>query len=232
MAKTKSIFTTAKVVKVKEEVKTSKANGKREVDLGTELNIVAAISSLTDTLETIKATMDAELKAKMTAEFVAEAVKIQRKPDSFKGTSTQSSASCELRKRSTRSVLKPDEVKILQKYGIGTETKIVKDEIPQHYFFNPKAFEDPKLVEKISNRLEGLTTDDGEGLVMLQEGREAVKSEVVGADVLNEVSKKITDPELLTKILKIVSVQALGKFKLDNPSLENIFTILREALVI
>lgn len=232
MAKTKSIFTEAKVVAAPVEKEKKAKDEKREVNLGESLDTVAAISALTDTLESIKKTMDAQLKDLMTAEFVEEAIKTQRKPESFRGVGAHSSASCEIRKRSSRSVLKPEEVVILNRLGIKIDKKVTKEAIEEHYFFNPKAFNDPKLVQEISDRLDGLTTADGEGLMMKQEGREAVESDVVDEDVLNDAAKSITDITDLTTVYKIIATNALGKFKLDDPSLQNIFSILREALVI
>jgi hypothetical protein len=233
MAKAKtSIFTEAKVVAAPVEKEKKDKNEKREVNLGESLDIVAAISALTDTLESIKKTLDSQLKDQMTAEFVEEAIKTQRKPESFRGVGSVSSVSCEIRKRSSRSVLKPEEVVILNRLGIKTEKKVTKEAIQEHYFFNSKAFDDPKLVQEISDRLDGLTTADGEGLMMKQEGRAAVESDVVDADVLNEAAKSITDVTDLTTVYKIVATNALGKFKLADPSLENVFSILRDALVI
>lgn len=220
------IFSKAKVVKAKEPK--PKSNGKKEVNLGSALNVSAAISALTDSLGAIKETVDIEIKEKMAIEFACEALRTQRKPESFRGVSEHASASCEIRKRSTRSVLTPEEVDYLKRHGIQTETKVIKDAVPERYFFNPKAFEDPKLVEKISKRLEDLTTDDGEGLIMLQEGKDSVEAQVVGADTLDEVAK-IGSRELLIDLFQIVSVYALGKFKLNDTSLESIFAILKDA---
>jgi hypothetical protein len=223
----KNVFASAAVINQPEEKKKKKDN-KREVDLGTNLDISAAIDALTTALNSIKETIDEEIKDKMTAEFVAEAHKTQRKPESFRGVSEKASASCEIRKRSTRSVLKPEEVDILRKYGLEIETKEIKPAVPEHYVINPKALEDVELVEEISSRLEGLTTKDGQGIIMLQEGREAETAEVVGNNILNEAAKKIKKKHILEKVFNIVAVNALGKYNLKDSSLSNIFAILME----
>lgn len=226
---TVNIFANATVIEPKKAKPKSKAKAKREVDMGTSLDVSAAIGALTVSLESIKETIDEELKAKMTKEFVEEAIRTQRRPESFKGTSTQSSASCEIRKRSTRSVLKEEEINFLNLHGVETETKVIKEAIPERYVINPKAFAEPELLQEISNRLDGLTTKDGEGLVLLQEAKDAVEAEVVGNNTLDDVSKKITNPSILARVFEIVSVNALGKFKLEDSSLNNIFAILLEA---
>ena len=232
MAKTKeksSIFTKATVVK-SAEPKPKNGNGdKKEVALGTELNVCAAIDTLTKSLEAVKDGMSTIVKEKMADEFVKEALQSRRKPTSFRGRASKATASCEIRKRSTRSVLQSEEVTYLAKHGITTETKIVKEAVPERYFFNPKAFQDEKLVQKISDKLDGLKTADGENLIMLQEGKEAVVEQVVEANVLDDVAAKITDSEILREIFQIVSVSALGKFKLEDTSLENVFNILKGA---
>jgi hypothetical protein len=223
----KNVFASAAVINQPEE-KNKKKDNKREVDLGTNLDISAAIDALTTALNSIKETIDEEIKDKMTAEFVAEAHKTQRKPESFRGVSEKASASCEIRKRSTRSVLKPEEVDILRKYGLEIETKEIKPAVPEHYVINPKALEDVELVEEISSRLEGLTTKDGQGIIMLQEGREAETAEVVGNNILNEAAKKIKKKHILEKVFNIVAANALGKYNLKDSSLSNIFAILME----
>lgn len=223
----KNVFASAKVINKPEEKKKKKDN-KREVNLGTNLDISAAVNALTNALNSIKETIDEEIKDKMTEEFVTEALKTQRKPESFRGVSEKASANCEIRKRSTRSVLRPEEVDILRKYGLEVETKEIKPAVPEHYVINPKALEDTELVEEISSRLDGLTTKDGEGIIMLQEGREAETAEVVGSDVLNEAAKKIKKKHILEKIFNIVAVNALGKYNLKDSSLSNIFAILME----
>ena len=44
-----------------------------------------------------------------------------------------------------------------------------------------------------------------------------------------DLPDKITDGEILREIFQIVSTSALGKFKLDDTSLENVFAILKGA---
>lgn len=234
MAKTKtksSIFTKATVVK-STTPKKAKTDDKKEVAIGKELNTCAAIDALTKTLEAVKEGLVAKVKEKMTDEFVKESLKSQRKPTSFRGRASKSTASCEIRKRSTRSILQPEEVAYLSRHGITTETKVVKEAVPERYFFNPEAFQDEKLVQEISDKLDGLKTASGENLIMLQEGKEAVVEQVVEATVLDDVAAKITDSEILREIFQIVSVSALGKFKLHDTSLENVFDILKDAGII
>lgn len=234
MAKIKeksSIFTKATVVKSAAPKKT-KTDDKKEVALGMELNVCAAIDALTKTLDAVKKGMVETVKEKMADEFVKESLKSHRKPTNFRGRSSKATANCEIRKRSTKSILQPEEVAYLKTHGISTETKIVKEAVPERYFFNPKAFEDENLVQLISEKLDGLKTADGENLVMLQEGKAAVEEQIVTDTVLNDVANTITDGELLRELFSIVSVSALGKFKLDDTSLENVFAILKGAGII
>ena len=224
-----NIFAAATVIKSKEAKPKAKKNSKREVELGEKLTTSAAIGALLGSLGSIKETLDEELKQTMTDEFVAEAIKTQRRPESFKGVSDEASASCEIRKRSTRSVLSPEEVTILQNYGVEVETKTIKEAVPERYIINPKAFAEPELLQEISNRLAGLETKDGEGLVLLQEAKKAVEAKVVGINALDDVSRKIKDEHKLERIFDIIAVNALGKFNLKDKSLSNIYAILMKA---
>lgn len=222
-----NIFTKATVVKSATPKK--KKDDKKEVAIGMELNVCAAIDALTKTLDAVKEGMVTTVKEKMADEFVKESLQSQRKPTNFRGRSSKATASCEIRKRSTKSILQPEEVTYLARHGIMTETKIVKEAVPERYFFNPKALQDEKMAQLISDKLEGLKTSDGEELIMLQEGKPEVIEQVVQASVLDDVAAKIKDEEILREIFQIVSTSALGKFKLNDASLENVFEILKGA---
>lgn len=227
--KTIDIFANATIVKKAKFKEKKKDKKQRKVHMGEQLDTSAAISALVNSLSSIKETLDGEIKEKMTTEFVAKALETHRRPESFKGTGKQSSASCEIRKRPTRSPLREEEIKILKAHGIETETKVIKEAVPEHYIINPKAFTEPKLLQQISKKLAGLTTEDGEGIIMLQEAKAAVEAEVVGENALDEAARKIEDPAHLTNIFEVITINALGKFKLDDASLSNIFAILMKA---
>lgn len=227
--KVNDIFANATVIEQPKAKAKKNKKDKREVAIGEQLDTSAAIDALVTSLSSMKETIDEEIKEKMAEEFVKEAIYTHRKPESFRGTGTESSASCEIRKRSTRSLLREEELKVLQMHGIKTETKVIKEAVPEQYIINPKAFAEPKLLQQISKKLAGMTTEDGEGIVMLQEAQPAVESEVVGANAIDEAARTIEDPAHLANVFEILTVNALGKFKLDNASLHNIYTILIRA---
>ncbi len=231
--KTKSsIFTKATVVKTTEPP--AKKDNKKEVDLGDDLNVIAAIDALTKTLAGVKSGIEVVLKEKMADEFVKDSLKSHRKPVNFRGVSSKATASCEMRKRSIKSFVDGDEVAYLKTHGLvnATETVIVKDAVPERYFFNPEAFADENLVQLISDRLDGLKTADGESLIMLQEYKPAVKQTVVTSTALDEAAAKIEDSEILREIFQILSVSALGKYNLKDTSLQSISAILNKAKII
>lgn len=121
-----------------------------------DLQSYAQIDALIKALEGQKKTLGAEINAVALDEFVRLGSNGVR-PESFTGFEFNATASVELRKRSTASVLTQDEVTELTKLGIPVATVTVQ---PELFGIDPKYAEDMKLLTKVEQALAGVVPDD------------------------------------------------------------------------
>ncbi len=195
----------ANVKTIAKPAKTGKA-AKNTVNIDGLLSY-AALNNAIDTLETLKKTFRGEIDTQMLSEFVTVGVSTGSKPDSFEGIDGDATASCEIRKRSVRSVLSPTDIAILKDHKIPIEETKSETET---LIFNPAYLSDAKLMAKIEaalNKVVGLPDD----IIMKQEG---VTTYTVSDATVNAVFAT-KDKAKLELLVPIVTTLAL-KPKLDN----------------
>ena len=191
-----NMFDKAKTTE-KAEPKKAKGKQKREVALA-DLSTLANINSVIGALEGLKATAEASVKAQMREAFITEGAAIKRRPENFKGIDTGASASCQIKKRSSRSVLSQDEVDLFEANEISFETL---EDIPETFIINPEHAKDEKLLVKISKALEnipGLPED----FIQHQASKQR---RVVSDDSIQEV---FANPEITDEMFEAVAVLA------------------------
>lgn len=179
------------------ETKAKKGKQKREVALK-DLSTLANIKSVISALEGLQATAEASVKNQMREEFITEGAAIKRRPENFKGIDTGASASCQIRKRSNRSVLTQDEIDLLEEHDISYETL---EDIPETFIINPEHAKDEKLLVKISKALEkvpGLPDD----FIQHQASKQR---RVVTDDSIQEV---FANPKVTDALFDVVAVLA------------------------
>lgn len=213
-----NLFATAKTV----EKKTVAAKKKEKLEVQmTDLDALSAIVALEKALKGMSAALMSSVKGQMLTKYVELGVDLGAKPDSFRGVAEKSSASCELRKRSTRSPLTEDEVKVLDTYDI-PYTKTEADV----FYFNPKVLDSESAMAKISAALAGvdLTADIGanEG-VILHKANNAMSI----TDESVTKAFQVKSEKILEILLPIVGTLAV-KPKLTVNDLQNAFAILTE----
>src|SRR4051812_33316371 len=98
-----NLFAAATALPAK-EAKAKKADTKQEVEIK-GLEKYAMIDALIVSLSSVQSTYETQVKTQMGAHFYADICTNRAKPDSFRGVEGAASASCEIRKRSTRSAL-------------------------------------------------------------------------------------------------------------------------------
>jgi hypothetical protein len=167
----------------------------------------AALNNAMGTIETLKKTYEDEVKTQMLAQFITAGSASGLKPESFEGTEDQATASCEIRKRSIRSVLSSTDRAILADHKIPVEETTSETET---LIFNPAYLNDAKLMAKIEaalNKIPGLPDD----IIMKQEG---VTTFTVSDATVNAVfaTKDKAKLELLIPIVTTLAV----KPKLDD----------------
>lgn len=126
---------------------------------------LAMVSALAKNLEAIAATLSADVKAQALARFMEHIKEKGTKPESFRGTEGNASASLEFRKKAANHPLSPEQVEILRAHSIEPERV---DDIPELYAINPKYAGNPELMDKAEQLLRGALPDD---FIVLQEAR-------------------------------------------------------------
>lgn len=148
-----SMFAKAKAVNVPK----AKAAGKDEVQLY-GLETLAELDALIKALTTMKSTLDVEVKGAAFDRFVQIGKDNGgKRPDSFRGIDGKASASIELRKRSTASVLTQDEQDMMTKLGIPFEKMIGMQKM---FGINPIYSENTDLLAKVETALAGVVPED------------------------------------------------------------------------
>lgn len=167
-----NLFTAAKTEAPKAAPK-SKGKDKVEKQIN-GLSDLAQIQLAIASLEAMAATLEAGVKDQMHTYFVVTGEATGRRPESFRGIDGVASASCEMRKRSSRSVLTSEEVAMLEKAKIPYSVEIDQKEA---YLINPAYAGDAALLAKVSAALEGV-----EGLPADFIQHQAEKSRNVASD--------------------------------------------------
>jgi hypothetical protein len=183
-----------------------KADKKEHVELK-GLKELAEIDALIKSLSTIKASLEADVKGKGFDTFF-EMAQNGKRPDSFRGTDGTASASVEMRKRSTASVLSDSEVDLLTSHGIKVEKKVTTQML---FAINPSYAADGELLEKVSEAISAIVPED---FIMVQEEKSSnvVSDETIEAafakraprEVIKTITTMALKPKLETTDLKVI----------------------------
>ena len=203
---TTNLFSAAKTV----ADPTPKKKGKKEeVFIGESLDTYSAIDTLIKTLTGIKDVYRNQVLEVMTDQFVTETLSTKTKPENFKGLGDQSEASCELRKRSSASVLSDAEVTLLSKYNISTETVVTTPAQEEKFFFNPKLVANPKLANKISKALSEIPELQNIDVILREAPKEEVSVQVVADKSFYDAAANINNAEALKHVFGIIATVAI-----------------------
>lgn len=183
-----NLFAKAKVIEAPKPK--SKKPDRAEVTMP-GLGEYATVVSLIKNLETLAKTLREDLDGQMRANFVKFGENGVR-PENYRGTDGEASASCELRKRSTASALTPEEIALFAEKGIPCEEVEL---VAQRYIINPVYMTDQAKLEQVSKALEKVKNIPD--FILLQEG--STKHVVTDESVATVFSKKLAG-ELLDKV--------------------------------
>ena len=191
----------AKAKEVTKAAPAKKKNTKPEFEVQ-GLEKFALIKSMIASLEAVAAGLEQEVKENMVENFKKRGLEQKKNPGSFIGLEGVATASCELRKRGTRSPLTQEEIDLLAQNKIPTEVKVSQ---VGTYIINPSYKDDEALLEKVSKALSkvGLPED----FIQFQA---QVETTVVTDRSIDEVF--VTGK---TELLSLVSVPAV-KPKVNN----------------
>lgn len=192
-----NMFDAAKAAPKKVATKKA-AKEKAEVTI-VGLEELAVIKTVSKALEGLSDSLESEVKEQIASAFVQTSN--GKKPENFRGVENDASASCELRKRSSRSVLSVDEQALLAEYNISTE--IVED-VTEAFVINPKYKDDQALLSKVSTAL-GKVNGMPEDFIVHQAQEARV---VTTATSLDEVFAN-PNAEVVAQLLKVVGTLAI-----------------------
>lgn len=159
----------------------------------------AAIKAAIDTLTALAGVEEAALKGLMADRFINVGTTAQARPDNFKGLDGAAEGSCQLKVRSTASVLSEDDQKLLATHEIpfGSITKT-----EEAFLINPIYTNDMALLAKVEEALENVDLPDN--FLMKQE---KVSVSIVTEESLTAVFKKT--PDVAEVLLPVVSTMAI-----------------------
>lgn len=164
------------------------------------LKKLAALDTVIRSLSTLRDTSEAEVKQAAVEEMTQRGLKAGKQPENFDLTDEDASAGFQLKKRSSRSVLKDEEIAILDQWKISTEEIVDREEM---YGVNPKYAADQKTLEKVSKFLvkQGL-----EDFIIMQT---KVARRTTSGSSITEVFQKAKTADDVKQLLPLVSSLAL-----------------------
>lgn len=171
--------------------------------------MMAAIKGIKEHLDKIYNDYYEETKTVVTDEFIDTTIELKARPDNFKGVGDFSEASCELRKRSSKSPLTDEQIETLDDYNVTYEEVAITEAIPETYFFNPKIILNDKLAKKVSDALTSIPELKKMNIIFHQEAREAEIKNIVTEKSFEDASK-IVNKNALRLIYDIISTVAIS----------------------
>lgn len=171
----------------------------------TEIDTYASLCSLQKTIEAKIKEIRVTVEEHIVDYFVKNGAKKGEQPDNFRAVGKKASGSCELRRRSSNSVLNEQEREVLDTFELPYEESEI---LPERFFFNDDVLADPVKRMKVSKALLDAGLDD---VIVRQEQqvKYIVSEDTMAALFATEDEKKIR------ALLKIVGVPAI-KPKMNN----------------
>lgn len=114
----------------------------------------AAVRDLKKALEGLETTLKADVHEQIVDNFVTDGLRTHSKPVNFNGLDVGATGSCQLRKRTSRSALRPAELETLAEHGIDVESGGVTESADTVFYINKNYEGDEELMDKVSNALD------------------------------------------------------------------------------
>jgi hypothetical protein len=114
----------------------------------------AAVTDTIKALEGLKATLKEDVHEQIAERFVEDGLNTHSKPVNFNGIDVGATGSCQLRKRTSRSALRPAELETLAEHGIDVESGGVVESDETVFYINKKYEGDEELMDSVSDALD------------------------------------------------------------------------------
>lgn len=208
--------------------KAIKKNKKHTVVFGTELDQIASIDAMKDALDAKRAILEQAVKAKIRSTFIGLALEQKGQPDNFVGESSIATASCELRKRSTKSPLTAPEVEVLTGLGVPIGKNVELD-IPERFYFNEEILAlGETVLQKISVALSTIPELKGLEIIKRQDAQHK-KTDVTTDETIPAICRLPRDK--MEVGLDIAAVLALKPKLRESTSIEKAYDELRAVIM-
>lgn len=166
---------------------------------------LSAFETLAEVLENEAGMVRAGVKDEVIEEYVDQMIDLGKKPDSFVGVGSISSASCEIRKRGSNMPISPETAQALSDRGIPIDKKV---KVPARLVLNPEMSQENLM------RLAELVAKDSvlsKEQVVFEQPEEF---SFVTSDSTIDMIAKSGDREFIRGFVEQIAVFAIGKFKL------------------
>jgi hypothetical protein len=149
-----SMFNKAKTIAA--APKKTSAKSKAEIEIA-GIEHLAMIDALQKTLDTVRGTLEAEVKTAAAERFTAHIQETGQRPDNFTGIEGGATASIQFRRKPSTYALSEEAVTLLRDSGIEPDKQIVT---PQLFAINPTYASDEALLAKVEKALAKIVPDD------------------------------------------------------------------------
>jgi hypothetical protein len=198
-----------------EAPKLSKPKGKGKertsIDLGADLDKLAAFKVLEKLLEGEGKMIQAQVRDQVISLFAEQAKESGKKPESFVGTGERSIASCELRRRGSNMPLTPEVAEELKQLDIPVEKSV---KVPERFIISPDL--DQATLEHLAKVVASDPKLKGKTVVMRQAEEYTY---VVSEATIDGLATKAS-VETCKLLLEKVATFAIGKFQFDGVGIE------------
>jgi hypothetical protein len=207
--------------------------GEEEKKVNTH-DLYAAAKAIATAATTLTKSLEEDVKKETKGHFTTLGLE-GKGSDSFTGTSDHANSNCQLRKRATTSTLTPEEVRIAQENNIPLEKKVIKEAVPERFFFNEELLSNPTYREQISKAL-GKINFGGVNPIIRQAPEEEISSYVTtdhSIDAIFNITAKHdfeTQEEKVIKTKQLLDIVGVLALKTQfTGSLKDAFNLLEKA---
>jgi hypothetical protein len=211
---------------------TPKKKGVKKEVFIKELDVYTAIDTMIKTLEGVKDIYRKPVIDAMETEFVNDTLLCQERPENFKGKGLSSEASCEMKKRSSKSPLSVTELAILAQHKVETEKLIVSPARTESFMMSPDVMEalnsHPDLANDLSAammKVLGKVPDlKGKDIILRVPAKEEESVQVIKDSSFDDAAK-ILNKDDLKQVLGIIGTLSI-KPKMTDDKLETVLNLI------
>lgn len=189
--------------------KVAKRGQDREhIDMGTDLDYLAAIGVVTKALDEMQKTLRAEQQRLALAHFSERMVERRTKPDAFIGTGKKCEAYVGVTRKGSNRPLDEETVARLQKMKVPVSEV---EAVPERLVINPDILKDQKTLRVLAEAIQNTKELEGVPVILKQE---AQSSFVTNDETLPALARAVKNVDQAEEMLPKVAGITIGKFQI------------------